>query len=92
MAVDRGPERHHAGVGGSGLRFDKDANERAIPYPSHCPVASLRTWLTVSATQSGPVFRKSDRSGHIRQSRLGVGGARCVVERRASATQALTAG
>ena len=62
------------------------------PHPSHCPVASLRTWLTVSATQSGPVFRKSDRSGHIRQSRLGVGGARCVVERRASGTQALTAG
>jgi integrase len=48
-----------------------------------CPVQALRRWLTVSATQYGPVFRGIDRWGAISQERFHPDGVRRIVQRAA---------
>jgi integrase len=44
-----------------------------IPYGTHpetCPVLALRAWLDLLPADGGPVFRRFDRWGHIRRTRL----------------------
>jgi integrase len=38
---------------------------RLGPDGESCPVASLRAWLAVASTSSGPVFRSVSRSGKV---------------------------
>src|SRR6201994_98749 len=51
-------------------------------HPSHCPVAALRIWLEVLGPQSGPVFRKIVRWGHLSQDRLRFKAVRQIIARR----------
>lgn len=47
-----------------------------------CPVRALDSWLGISDTRFGPVFRKVDRWGNVEQQRLRADGLRRIWQRR----------
>ncbi len=51
--------------------------------PGFCPVRALETWLRLSDTAFGPVFRKIDRWGNLEHRRLGADALRRIFARRA---------
>jgi integrase len=53
------------------------------PDLARCPARALETWLLVSDTRFGPVFRKIDRWGNIEYRRLGADAVRRILARRA---------
>lgn len=55
-------------------KTDQEGAGRRIGIPHgrtrHCPVAAVEAWLTVSAIDTGPVFRPITRHGHLAQTPL----------------------
>ena len=52
-----------------------------------CAMRALETWLLVSDTRFGPVFRKVDRWGNVEHQRLRADGLRRIWQRRAAAVR-----
>jgi integrase len=65
-------------------KTDQEGAGRKIGIPHgrtrHCPVAALDAWLTLAATEAGPIFRLVDRYGRIHPERLS-GEAVCLIIR-----------
>lgn len=55
-------------------KTDQEGAGRKIGIPlgrtRYCPVAALDAWLSMTGSDSGPVFRPVDRHGHIQPERL----------------------
>jgi hypothetical protein len=54
---------------------------------ARCPVRALDSWLGISDTRFGPVFRKVDRWGNVEQQRLRADGLRRIWQRRVVAAR-----
>jgi hypothetical protein len=42
----------------------------ALSQAALCPVEAMREWLDAASIQSGAIFRRVDRWGHLRAERL----------------------
>lgn len=55
-------------------KTDQTGQGRKIGIPlgrtRHCPVVSLSAWLSVLASEEGPIFRPVDRHGNVQSDRL----------------------
>ena len=65
-----------------------DGRQIGIPYgsnPATCPVRTFRAWLGASQIDSGPLFRPTDRHGHLGPERLSDRAVAIMVKRTALA-------
>lgn len=62
--------------------------EAALPYgstPETCPVRACRAWMEAARLESGPLFRRIDRHGHINERALHKDSIGAIVKRAARA-------
>ncbi len=74
------------------LRLSGTDPEAVVVIPrgaaaASCPVRALDSWLGISDTRFGPVFRKVDRWGNVEQQRLRADGLRRIWQRRVAAAR-----
>ncbi|MFO1362559.1 MAG: site-specific integrase [Burkholderiales bacterium] len=67
-------------------KTDQEGRGRAVAVPriggSLCPVNALETWLRLARIDSGAVFRRFDRYGHLTPHRLDAGYVSRIVKKR----------
>lgn len=70
-------------------KTDQEGAGRKIGIPlgrtRYCPVAAVHAWLSIARIQSGPIFRRVDRHGHVLRARLSGDAVSTVVRERLSA-------
>ncbi len=70
-------------------KTDQEGKGRQVPLHYHdeqvCPVRALRAWLNAAGIESGPVFRRLDRWGNVKDSGLHPSAVATIVRDAASA-------